>query len=71
MLYLLPSFEGEGHDVQVRSKNFSLLISLIAFVISLLFISGFQNIAGYQFRETHAWVSSFGMKYMNFETESC
>lgn len=63
LLYIVPIFDPGTEDGQSRARHFSLFISLATFLLSLLFLAGFENSAGYQFREFYPWISSFGIAY--------
>ncbi|MBX7137081.1 MAG: NADH-quinone oxidoreductase subunit M [Oligoflexia bacterium] len=64
LLYLFPGF-GPRQDPESRAvRAFSMVVTLITFVLSLLLWGGFnpQN-TGYQFVENKIWLPSFGITY--------
>lgn len=63
LLYLLPIFHSDDESAQSRSRLFSLIITLITFILSISFYLRFDQAGGMQFIERKPWIPSFGIEY--------
>jgi NADH-quinone oxidoreductase subunit M len=50
-------------EAETLAKLVGLGVSLAAFVASIGLVTGFRDVAGYQFEERLAWIPSFGISY--------
>ena len=64
VLLALPVFSAASDPEGGRSRNFSMFVSLLTFVLSLFLLGAFDGAqSAMQFTESRSWIPRFGIRY--------